>query len=244
MAKDVARRSTGGVSTVDLDALPELQLDDLRGETEASLLARGAAYTKEYERIEHHPTILLKNIAAIVIAIRIQLDDMRGSGHEYRQKIAGMYRQSGIGPDSTSKVQTAVRWHVNNLLRRHMTARELEAINLKPTSALERMQDSRAKNAALIAGLKAAETAEASTPKKSGKGKKTSDEEPANAGHPVKATADHLRLAHAASSILDQLDEDVIKSHMAPGQRAKLDEELAAMQQRISKLRRLSRAKS
>lgn len=243
MSKAVARRTNA--SNVDAGTVPELQVDDLRNDSESALLARGAAYAREYARIEHQPTILLKNLAAVVVALRILYGDMRGQTHPYRQAVKSLYRDAGVKSDSSDKMQTAVRWHISNILRTALTETQLLELDLKPTSALERQQDDRAKNAALVAGLKAAETASHSTPNTSKKSAgQTAIEEPASAGHPVKATADHLRLAHAAGSILNQLDEDVIKSHMAAGQRAKLDKELAAIQQRISKLRRLTRAKS
>jgi hypothetical protein len=54
----------------------------------------------------------------------------------------------------------------------------------------------------------------------------------------VRATADHLRLAHVAGNIVGQIDTSVVDTHMTDGQRAKLDEELAALQKAITRLRR------
>lgn len=249
MNREVSRLTPGAPIPVDPDTLPSLELDDISGETESQLVARGAAYAREYARIEDEPTILLKNIAAVVVALRIQYDDMLGKRHDYRQVVAGMYRDAGIPPDSAARVQGSVRWHVGNLLRKTLTPRELRKLGLLETSPLERLQDSRAVNAAIVAATHASSEVSSSTPRigkqpSRATGKGTAVVEEPSAGAPVKATADHLRLAHVAGNILGQLDTSVISQHMTAGQRAKLDEELAALQKTITALRRLTRKPS
>ncbi|MFF4478691.1 hypothetical protein ACFY1A_16975 [Streptomyces sp. NPDC001520] len=219
---------------MDLDTLPTLDVDDLSGETEAALIARGAAYAAEYIRIEHKSTVLLKNLATVIVALRVRHDDMRGASGAYRKDVGQIYRQ--ISTDNQERLQTAVRWHVGNILRRTLTPRELEQLDLKPTSPLERQQDTRAINAAIVVAGRA--SVEATSSKAGRKKKDSPDELPAPT---VKETADHLRMAHAASSIVAQLDPDVVKHTMTDGQRVKLDEQLEAMQQVIAKLRRITR---
>lgn len=244
--KEVARTDAGGV-----DNIRALDIEDIKGETEAQLVARGTAYAREYARVAEIPTILLKNIATVVVALRMQYGDMRGETHPYRQAVAEMYRAAGVPPTNSDKMQTAVRWHVGNLLRQRLTPRQLEKHDLLPTSPLERLQDTRAANSALVRAASAYRAVQESMPEptsedpekpKGKKGKSTAVDVPAERA--VKATADHIRLVEAARNITAQLSPDVIKSHMTDGQRAKLDEDLAAMQKRLTELRRLTRKRS
>lgn len=243
--KDVDRPQVV-VAPIDVANLPLLQIDDIADENEVQLKARGAAYAREYARIEKAPTILLHNLATVIVAIRRQHDDWRGHTQAYRDVVAEMYRLANIPPDSKGRIQAAVRWHVGNVLRRVMTPRELQQAGLKDTTPYERQQDRRATTSALLKTVTAAAEVEASTPKRrrGRKGKGRVDEEKIlelTVGHPVKATADHLRLASAGRSVFQQLDVSVIDEHMTDGQRAKLDEELAELQKLIAKLRRHTR---
>ncbi|MCM2391725.1 hypothetical protein [Streptomyces albipurpureus] len=229
---------------MDPDTLPALGLDDLTDESEAELIARGSAYAREYARVELQPTILLKNIAAVVVAIRRQHDDWLGTTSAYRQVVADMYRQAGIPADSKDRLQSAVRWHVGNLLRQTLTARQVERLGLLPTSPLERQQDSRATNAALVVAATVSRDASSSTPRKK-RGKRGQDvalsDEAEHAGSPVKATADHIRLATVAGNIVGQMDTDVITHHMTDGQRQALDDKLASISRTVTALRRHTR---
>lgn len=225
-----------GAPAVDLDALPTLQLEDIAQESEGQLVARGVAYAKEYAQIQGKATTLLKNLAVTQVALRVKLGDMRGTSHEYRALVASMYDAMNLPPERRGTMQTAVRWHLSNILRRHMTPRELEAHNLQPTSALERLQDNRKVNASLVRAARATKAVEETTPKPA----KRAAGEPADPGHPVKATADHLRLVDVASDILGKLDRTVIKKHMTDGQRSALDKKLVAMEKQIAALRKLT----
>ncbi|MFF1417623.1 hypothetical protein [Streptomyces sp. NPDC058280] len=237
--------SDKGAALFTVDDLPTLKLNDIIDESEAELQARGAAYAREYAEIEQRPVILARNMAMVCIALRLKLQDMVGSSYEYKQTVAEFYRMSGVTGDRLERMQGTVRWHVGNTLRRHMTPRELERHGLLATSPLERQQDSRAVNAAIVQSIRASEAVRASTPRKAPKtATGEPSQEPEQTGSPVKATADHLRLAHVAGSIVGQLDTDVIDTHMTPGQRAKLDEELAALQKAIAALRRHTRKPS
>ncbi|MFJ3588592.1 hypothetical protein ACIQUY_04790 [Streptomyces sp. NPDC090231] len=221
---------------VSIDDLPTLQMDDIAGESEELLQARGAAYAREYARVEGTATTLLRNLATVIVAIRVKHDDMRGSSNGYRQVVAAMYRDAGIPPDSAARVQGAVRWHISTALRRYMTPRELEKHNLQPTSALERLQDARAVDSIIVKASKTMSAVDKSTPKRAAK----KGDAPEEAGQPVRATADHLRLAQVAKNILDKFDRNVIKRDMTDGQRAALDKELVAMERKLASLRKLT----
>ncbi|KUF18856.1 hypothetical protein AT728_07430 [Streptomyces silvensis] len=60
-------------------------------------------------------------------------------------------------------------------------------------------------------------------------------------GRELKATADSLRLAHAAQELVSQLSDDSI-GDMTDGQRSKLDEELKTLESRVRQLRRKLKA--
>lgn len=239
MTRDVARRQNAEVDalTRDLPDVPTLQLEDLENETEDALVARGAAYVAEYARIADRPAMLTKNTAAVLVALRLRMDDPLGRSYEYRLRVRDVY--AGTPPDKLENIQAAVRYHVGNLLRRHLTAREVEKLELLPTSPAERYRDARAVNAAVVAASRVSTEASSSSRKAR---KATPDAESAipeqRRGTPVKATADQLRLATTVATVLGQLDTDVIDEHMTDGQRAKLDAELEAMAKRITALRR------
>ncbi|KDQ65747.1 hypothetical protein [Streptomyces sp. NTK 937] len=238
MSSELARPDKGTVAHG--DDIPTLELDDISNESAASLVARGAAYAREYESIQGKATTLLKNLAVTQVALRIKYDDMRGRSGQYRSVVAGMYRGMNIPEDRLQDMQAAVRWHIGNILRRHLTPRQLEAEGLQPTSPLERGQDKRKAVAAIVQAVRATEAVEESTPRPAKRATKNAPAVPADKGQPVRATSDHLRLAEVAGNILDKFDRSVIKSHMTDGQRAKLDAELAAMEKKIANLRKLT----
>lgn len=242
-ARELAHHGKAGVP-VSVDDLPTLQLDDIAQESEAALVARGKAYVREYVRIQGAATTLLKNVAVVLVALRIKHGDMRGLTQAYRNDAAEVYRLTEQGGDVGADMRASVRYHVGNLLRRHMTTRELEQVGLQTTSPLERFQDRRAADAAIVKAVKISTDVTASTPRPAKKAAAGEERVPEQAGQPVKATADHLRLAQVAVNILVQLNADVINQHMTAGQRAKLDEQLAAAQKTITALRRHTRKPS
>jgi hypothetical protein len=237
-SRELAHPGKAG-TPVSVDDLPTLQLDDIAQESEAALIARGAAYVREYTRIQGKATTLLKNVATVLVALRIRHGDMLGTSQAYRNDAAEVYLTAEQGGDVGADMRASVRYHVGNLLRRTMTTRELEQAGLQTTSPLERFQDRRAVDAAIVKAVKVSNDVAASTPKPA-KGERV----PEQGGQPVKATADHLRLAQVAGNILGQLDANVIDQHMTPGQRAKLDEQLAVAQKLITALRRHTRKPS
>ncbi|MFE5828727.1 hypothetical protein ACFQ8W_00400 [Streptomyces sp. NPDC056508] len=239
---------------VDPATLPALEVDELAKESEDLLVARAVAYGREYKRIENHPTMLLKNLASVAVALRVQYDDIDGKKHAYRQVMADIYRKAGMD----DRAQTAARYHIGNLVRRTFTAREIERAGLLPTSPLERLQDTRKGASKLVSAAKVITSvdptlldnlaqppqpapATSKKPAKPKKGTSSADEQTKSSGPELKATADTLRLAQVAGGIIGQFKPDVITDHMTDGQRAKLDEELEAIQKRITALRRHTR---
>ncbi|MET7939650.1 hypothetical protein [Streptomyces sp. NPDC005302] len=225
------------------DGLPALQLEDIQDETTEQLIARGAAYVREYAQIEHRPTILAMNIAMVLLAIRRNHGDWLGRSYDYRQVAGEVYRQANVRDgDQLVRLKTAVRYHVGNLLRRQLTPRELKSLELLDSSPIERQQDRRAVDAVILNATRIATSATASTPKPATTGTALKDEvvpeQGGGAGSGVKATADHLRLAEVATNILAQMSVGVIDDHMTAGQRAKLDEYLTSLQKTITSLRR------
>jgi hypothetical protein len=228
--------------------VPTLSLESLEGETEEQLLARGAAYVREYDAIKTKETTLLKNIATVLVDIRrrcVDQDgrtDWQGRTHRYRQLAADLYSRSGIQLGSDSPIQAAVRYHIGNILREVVPPAELAQFNLKAQSPVERNQEARQARAAIVAMARHELTAAQSAAEQP-KVKKTSKDAapaPAPAGALV---GDHIRLGAGARSILEQLSTDVIDG-MTDGQRARLDAELEAIQKAVTKLRRHARKRS
>lgn len=229
-SKKPVATSAGHAEPVSLEDLPTLDPADIAHDDARALIARGAAYVREYAKVEHEPTILLRSLAVVLVELRKRHTDgdgrrdMLGRSYPYRQDAGEIYRQAGISEATRARTQQAVRWHIGNILRDVLDPAEVESYDLQPKSPLERMQDDRASRAALVTVSRAEVTAQ------------SSDGAPT-----VKATADHLRMATAALNITNQLSVEVIDEAMTDGQRAKLDEQLAAMQETIRKLRRHTR---
>lgn len=253
MSQEISPRPSdeaGEFVRVDLANLPVLQLEDIENESLPMLRARGAAYAREHAKIDGAQTVLLKNLATVVLAIRKKHDDWEGMSRAYRMEVAEMYRQAGIPASNVSGTQAAVRYHVGNLVRRYLTPREMKSLSIADTTPLERQQDRRAADSQLLSALKLSVEASAPvstsvtkpTKTKTTKAAKSAESERVpEQGSAIKATADHLRLTHAARQLVEQLDGDIIRDHMTEGQRAKLDEDLAAMQDIITALRRRTR---
>ncbi|MYR43078.1 hypothetical protein [Streptomyces sp. SID5910] len=241
---DVARLGQRTVTHVDAASVQALDLEAIEHEPTTALIARGAAYAREYAAIEHKPALLAQNIAVVLLALRKQHDDWLGRTHVYRQDAAEVYRAASIDDkEQLTRLQANVRYHVGNMLRRHLTPRELRALELHDASPLERQQDRRATDTAILRATKVSAEVTSSTPRTSQVTKKGAQPEAVPrqgsvAGLAVKATADHLRLAQAAKALVAQFNADVIDDHMTDGQRAKLDEELAEMERKVRSLRR------
>jgi hypothetical protein len=221
-----ARRRASTASRRHAPMQPELDFAELEHESTEALVARGSAYVREYARIEEQPTILLKNIAKVLVALRTRHTlsdgrmDLRGQGYEYRQDAASVYSGAGIPADSVSTVQSAVRYHINNTLHDEFDVETLASYKLVTTSALERVQAGNSVRNALVAAAR-------------------TETEAAGGGPAKEIVANHTRLAGSVVTILTSLRPDHIKTAMTPQQRAALDGQLAAAQEHIRTLRRV-----
>lgn len=206
------------------DLTPVIDLDVLHSETPDALIQRGAAYVRAYAQMEHAGTMLLKNLAEVLVELRTRNEhdggpDMRGRSGPYREAAGEIYRSANVGDDVRERTQQAVRWHIGNILRVRLDPAELESFNLKPTSPLERGREAREDRAALASSVRLAETSA-----------------PIGEATP-RATADHLRLAQGALDVLGRLNADVIKTVMTPGQRTELASRLKEIEELAHELR-------
>ncbi|WP_063803505.1 hypothetical protein [Streptomyces silvensis] len=253
--KEVAKRDSAEVDPRTLAAEARkadvLELEDILDEGEELLAARGAAYAREHKRIEGVQVSLVKNLATVCIALRHHHDDYRGNSRAYRDVVTEMYNRAGLTGDERERMTQRVRYHIGNGLRRFLTPRELTSVNLLPESPLERNQDARATNQVMLKALRTSADAERvpeqAKPSKRAPAKGVVDTERVETvqrtllGRELKATADSLRLAHAAQELVSQLSDDSI-GDMTDGQRSKLDEELKTLESRVRQLRRKLKA--
>lgn len=229
MAQDVERRRRPAAPRVpvprDGDELLSLRVEDIRDESPDQLLARGRAYVAQYMRVVDQQTILCKNIAATVVALRLQMDDIRGQTGTYRRAVRDMYDDAleGAPEDIAMRVRDNVRYHIGNILRDNVPADELKAADLLPTSPYARIQKARARDHAIVKAVREAEAVQ--------------EGEPVS----VRATADQLRLASGVANMLGHFDVETITDAMTEGQREALDAKLAEMQEAIRSLRRHTR---
>lgn len=233
MSRTPARRpETSGQVSPSGQALPSVHPADIVDEGSEALIKRGAAYAREYISVENRPTILLLNIAAVMIALRQHhttedgRPDWLGRSGPYRKDAAALYSDAGATDETRERISRAVRWHVGNLMRQVLTPEQLAEYELQESSPLERLQDQRAATSAIVAAARAEVTASTSTEKT------------------VRATADHVRLGLAVTNILTQMSPATIAETMTDGQRAKLDAELAEAQEKLRILRRYTRKRN
>lgn len=235
--KSVAKRRKKPVASsiedvVNIPDVPAIAVEQLAGEGREELVARGQAYAQEYVRLAGKATTLVKNLAAVVIALKVQHQAWgRSTTGEYKDDVTAIYDSTGLQGADRDKLAGLVRWHVNNRQHEYMTPRAIEKLGLHPQSAIERSRQRRAEVRALVEAARADVEAAASTPAQT-------------PGEAVKATADHIILGRSARKVLDQMSLDVIDQDMTDGQRAKLDEHLAEIQKRVAKLRRHTRTRT
>jgi hypothetical protein len=122
------------------------------------LVRRGASIVKRYARTEVD-TATLQDLAAVLIELRSCFTDpsggtdWRGRTNEYRQAAARIYAAGKLSPEDLHRLQSAVRYHVGNLLRERLTPEELEHLGLDPTDYRQRMIDRRAEAQAAATAL-------------------------------------------------------------------------------------------
>lgn len=223
------RRASSSTSRRPLEPAQQLAFDDVATEGHTALVARGAAYVRRYMQIQGESTILLRNVAVVLVALRslhTTADgdmDLVGRSQAYRDDAAEIYREAGMDVDSQTAVQSAVRYHIGNILREVYTPDTLVAYGLARESPLERSQLGKATTRALVdvARAESVDTSDTRT-----------------------ATADHIRLGSGVVGILNNMSLDHIRDRMTNEQRAKLDGQLAEAQEIIRRLRRATKTRS
>lgn len=102
-----------------------------------------------YTKMEDTRTEVLRALAKVVVLIRSKHrddegnPDWRGKTWDYRQAVGEMYARAGIPPSSQSNIQSALRYHVGNLMREVAPPEELEAAGLLTSSPKDRMNEQR-----------------------------------------------------------------------------------------------------
>lgn len=217
---------------VDIADVPAIEVEKLAREGREALVARAQAYAKEYVLLAGKATTLLKNIARVSIALKMQHQAWgRSVSGEYKKDIGAILDATGLTGDDRDRLAGAIRWHTNNMQHDYMSPSAIKKIGLHPQSMIERSRQRRAEVRALVEAARADVEAAASTPAQT-------------PGEAVKATADHIILGRSARKVLEQMSLDVIDQDMTDGQRAKLDEHLAEIQKRVTKLRRHTRKRT
>lgn len=113
------------------------------------LVEEAAALLAEYIAAGRTRTDLLKDVAAHIVELRSRftLDDGRvdwsGRSPEYRAAIAAIYAGAKVPKQHLDTVQTALRYHVGNLLREKASDDELSAVGLTNVSPKDRLQTHR-----------------------------------------------------------------------------------------------------
>ncbi|MFJ9694932.1 hypothetical protein [Kitasatospora sp. NPDC101183] len=215
-------------------AIPEpLLYADVRNLSVDELHVRGVQLAKAYQHVEKASTTVLKSLAAVLIALRIQMDDPMGRSHDYRVRAAQIYLDAGIPKANQSNIQSNVRWHIGNLVRTVFTPEEVRDLGLLEEGPAGRKAQTRSMTTALVAAQRAGETLSALTPpgvktapKKRTARRKTTAEPETPAVPAGRATADHLRLAESVGQILTRMQPHVIVEQMTNGQREVLIQRL------------------
>ena len=214
------------------DVPAEMSLSDARDLSLPVLTDHAVYLVRAYAQLEHVGTAVLKSLAAVLVAIRLDFDDPGGTSYAYTQHAASIYREAGIPPSDKDRTQSAVRYHISAILRSTVPQAEIVSLGLKPKSAQERQRDRRKTTSALVSSARAAHTAEQLTPSEDG-----TRETP-----PSKDVADHLRLAAMMNGIIGGMQPDVITGEMTPGQRKELDSRLALLIKSAQSVRATIRA--
>lgn len=127
---------------------PATAAQALRSWSVEDLAMAGSGLVHFYTRLEETKADVLKALAKVVVALRANFRtedgvDWGGRSWEYRQTVGAMYAAAGVPPDSQSNIQASLRYHVGNLLREAVPARELEAAGLRTDSPKARMNEAR-----------------------------------------------------------------------------------------------------
>lgn len=79
--------------------------------------------------------------------------DWRGQSYPYRVWVGDVYGLAGVAPEDRSRVSSALRYHVSNVLRERLDEATLESIGLRVESARQRSRELREARAATLRAL-------------------------------------------------------------------------------------------
>ena len=133
--------------------------DPLQRRAVNALIKKATTLLSQYVQEGRTRTDLLKRTAVVVVDLRshFALDDGRtdwsGRSQGYRQVISAIYQAAGIRPEYLDTVQSALRYHVGNLIRERASDDDLEAVGLTLTSPKERIGKNRSVVAAIAGSV-------------------------------------------------------------------------------------------
>ncbi|MBP2323340.1 hypothetical protein JOF56_003725 [Kibdelosporangium banguiense] len=113
----------------------------------SELTSEAVAILKKYlknPRTEH-----LRELAPVIVELRsnFNLEDGRvdwsGRSPGYREAIADVYKKARVPQDDLDRLQTALRYHVGNLIRERVPKQELTSVGLTSVKPKERIQNTR-----------------------------------------------------------------------------------------------------
>lgn len=79
--------------------------------------------------------------------------DWRGQSYPYRLWVGEVYGAAGVPPEDRSRVSSALRYHISNVLRTRLDGDTLHSIGLRSESARDRSREQRQERAALLRSL-------------------------------------------------------------------------------------------
>ncbi|MFD8595384.1 hypothetical protein ACFV1L_10320 [Kitasatospora sp. NPDC059646] len=218
--------------------VPEpLTLDAVRDWAPEDLMTRGTKLAQAYAATEKISTTILKSLAAVLIARRLQMGDLAGQSHAYKVEAQQMYLSANIPDGVASNLRASVRYHINNLLRTVASPEELEDAGLSPKPATERAADRRRLERGVVHAATALHEIAPAAPATSKRAAKAALPAPApEPQSPVRAVSDHLRIAQMLESAIGRMQPAVIEGDMTPDQRRVLYTRLQAVKREITAL--------
>lgn len=115
--------------------------------TVAELVDDATEIVRRYMR--SHRTSDLKDLAPVVVELRSQFrledgrQDWSGRSPGYRQAMADVYARARIPKDQLDTLQSALRYHVGNILRERASKDDLISVGLTTVAPKERIQTTR-----------------------------------------------------------------------------------------------------
>lgn len=119
------------------------------------LVAKGATLVRNYATTETTKTVLLRELARVVVELRSMFatedgrTDWAGRSFIYRETVARIYSEANVPADSVDGMQSALRYHIGNVLRDVAPPAELDGLGLQSKRPVDRVKDSRDRLAAL-----------------------------------------------------------------------------------------------